>query len=226
MHNDTIPVLNTDQIREVDRLMINCYGISLQQMMENAGRNLAMLSKNILDNNIGGKKICIAVGNGNNGEGGLVAARHLSNWGSEITILVANPEAKFKPIPTRQLETVRHLPISFVFADHHIDYIDWSQCDLIVDAIWGYRLNREPESIISELIQAINSMQCPIISLDAPSGLPTTNGASFKTVVRADATLTLALPKVGLVKTEAKKMWEIFIWAIFLFHHFYTRKWE
>jgi NAD(P)H-hydrate epimerase len=202
---DTIPALNTDQMREVDRLMINCYGISLQQMMENAGRNLTMLSKNILDNNIIGKKICIAVGNGNNEGSGLVAARHLSNWGAEITILVANPEAKFKPIPARQLETVQHSPISFIFANHYMDYINWNQCDLIIDAILGYGLNQEPEFIISEMIQAINSMQCPIISLDTPSGLHTTNGASLKTVVRADATLSLALPKTGLINTEAKE---------------------
>jgi len=58
-------------MREVDRLMTNCYGISLQQMMENAGRNLATLTKNLLDKNIGGKKICIVVGNGNNGGGGV-----------------------------------------------------------------------------------------------------------------------------------------------------------
>jgi len=137
--------------------------------------------------------------------GGLVAARHLSNWGAEITILVANPEARFKSIPAKQLEIVRHLPISVVFAGYHIDYINWSQCDLIIDAIIGYGLNREPESEISEIIQAINSTHCPVISLDTPSGLHTTNGSSFKTVVRADATLTLALPKVGLVKTESRK---------------------
>lgn len=205
MYSDTIPVLDTEQMREVDRLMINCYGISPQQMMENAGRNLAMLSKRVLDNHIAGKKICIVVGNGNNGGGGLVAARHLSNWGAEITILVANPQAKFKSIPAKQLETVRHLPISVVFADHHLDYINWNSCDLIIDAIIGYGLNREPNQKISEIIRVINAMQCLVISLDTPSGLHTTKGVLFKNVVRADITLTLALPKVGLIKTEAKE---------------------
>ncbi len=205
MYNDTIPVIDTDQMKEVDRLMTDCYGISLQQMMENAGRNLAMLTKKILDDDISRKKICIAVGNGNNGGGGLVAARHLSNWGAEITILVAKPEARFKSIPARQLETVRHLPISVVFADSHFDYINWNECDLIIDAILGYGLNRVPDQNVSKIIQAINTMRCPIISLDTPSGLHTTNGVSFENVVRADVTLTLALPKVGLINTEAKE---------------------
>ena len=67
MYQNNIPVLNTDQMREVDRLMIDCYGISLQQMMENAGRNLALLSKKILKGDIYGKTICVIVGNVNNG---------------------------------------------------------------------------------------------------------------------------------------------------------------
>jgi len=205
LHQNNIPVLSTDQMREVDRLMTDCYGISLQQMMENAGRNLALLSKKILKGDIANKGICIAVGNGNNGGGGLVAARHLSNWGAEVTIIVAKPEEKFKSIPARQLEVVRHLPISVVFADNHFDYINWSKCHLVIDAIIGYGLDREPDKKTTEIIQAINSMKCPVISLDTPSGLNTTEGVTFKSVVRADATLTLALPKAGLIKTEAKE---------------------
>ena len=205
MYQNNIPVLNTDQMREVDRLMIDCYGISLQQMMENAGRNLALLSKKILKGDIYGKTICVIVGNGNNGGGGLVAARHLSNWGAEVTILVAKPAEKFKSIPAKQLEIVRHLPISVVFADNHIDYINWNKCHLIIDAIIGYGLNREPDKKITQIIQSINSMKCPVISLDTPSGLDTTEGVTFKTIVRADVTLTLALPKTGLIKAEAKE---------------------
>jgi NAD(P)H-hydrate repair Nnr-like enzyme with NAD(P)H-hydrate epimerase domain len=55
---------------EVDRLMTECYGISLIQMMENAGRNLAVLVKHILDSHVGDRKICVVIGNGNNGGGG------------------------------------------------------------------------------------------------------------------------------------------------------------
>jgi len=40
-----IPFITTDQMREVDRAMIEDYGISLVQMMENAGRNLAQLAR-------------------------------------------------------------------------------------------------------------------------------------------------------------------------------------
>jgi NAD(P)H-hydrate epimerase len=189
---------------EVDRLMIESFGISLEQMMENAGRNLALLTKKMLNGKIINKKICVIVGNGNNGGGGLVAARNLSNWGAEVTVLVATPSAKFKPVAARQLEIVRHLPISVVFAGNHEKFIDWCSCQLIIDAIFGYGLNRKPEPMVAEIIEKINSQSCPVISLDAPSGINTTNGYVSDIIVRADSTLTLALPKTGLLKKEAK----------------------
>jgi len=189
---------------EVDRLMIDSYGITLVQMMENAGRNLALLGKQMLGDKIVNRKICVIVGNGNNGGGGLVAARHLSNWGAEVTVLVATPAATFKPVPSQQLEIVRHLPVSVVFAGNQAEYIDWCSCQLVIDAIFGYGLNRPPEDMTAEIIQTINTLDCPVLSLDAPSGLHTTNGYISDTMVRADATLTLALPKTGLLLKETQ----------------------
>jgi NAD(P)H-hydrate epimerase len=189
---------------EVDHLMINSYGITLMQMMENAGRNLALLAKKMLGGSILNRKICVIVGNGNNGGGGLAAARHLSNWGAEVTVLVATPSASFKPVAAHQLETVRHLPISVVFAGNQAEYIDWCSCQLVIDAIFGYGLNRSPEGMTSEIIQTINSLDCPVLSLDTPSGMDTTIGYISDSVIKADATLTLALPKSGLLEDEAK----------------------
>ena len=189
---------------EVDRLMINSYGITLLQMMENAGRNLALLAKRILGDDILNRKICVIAGSGNNGGGGLAAARHLSNWGAEVTVLIATPSADFKPVPAQQLEIVRHLPISVVFAGNQAEYIDWCSCQLVIDAIFGYGLNRSPEGMVADIIRTINTLDCPVLSLDAPSGLDTSNGYISDTMIRADATLTLALPKTGLLQKEAQ----------------------
>jgi len=188
---------------EVDRLMIDSYGITLLQMMENAGRNLALLAKQMLGDDIVNRKICVIVGNGNNGGGGLAAARHLSNWGAEVTVLVATPAADFKPVAAQQLEIVRHLPISVVFAGNQAEHIDWCSCQLIIDAIFGYGLNRPPEGMVADIIRTINTLDCPVLSLDAPSGLDTSNGHISDTLVRADVTLTLALPKTGLLQDDA-----------------------
>ena len=200
-----IPALTTDQMIEVDRLMTDCYGITLTQMMENAGRNLAILTRDMLGGEIQSRKICVFAGSGNNGGGGLVAARHLSNWGAEVTVILATPADRLKPIPEFQLEILRHLPISVVKAGSFMKFIEWDSCSFIIDAIFGYGLNREPSGLTARIIKKINEMNCQVLALDAPSGLDTSNGTKFEHIVEADATLTLALPKVGLLTPEAKK---------------------
>ena len=205
MIQNEIPAITSEQMIEVDRLMTDCYGITLTQMMENAGRNLALLAKKMLGGEVMYKKICIMVGSGNNGGGGLVAARHLSNWGGEVTCILSTPATRLKPVAEFQLEIVRHLPVSVMKAGSHMKFIEWESCNLVIDAIFGYGLNREPAGITAKIIKNINQLPCPVLSLDAPSGLDTTNGARFGNVVRADSTLTLALPKKGLLLPEAEQ---------------------
>jgi NAD(P)H-hydrate epimerase len=200
-----IPALTTEQMNEVDRLMTDCYGITLTQMMENAGRNLAKLTRKMLGGDIQNRKICVFTGSGNNGGGGLVAARHLSNWGAEVTVILSTPADRLKPIPEFQLEIIRHLPISVVKAGSFMKFIEWNSCNFIIDAIFGYGLNREPAGLTAKIIKKINDLNCQVLSLDAPSGLDTSSGTKFEHIVEADATLTLALPKTGLLTPEAKK---------------------
>jgi len=192
-------------MKEVDRLMTESYGISLIQMMENAGRNMAIHAKQQLGAISDKTNICVVVGNGNNGGGGLVAARHLSNWGANVTVLIVTSENKFKDIPRQQFDIVGHLPISVVFAGKNSHHIDWNKCDLIIDAILGYGLNRKPEGLIAETIEKINYMNCPVISLDTPSGLDTNKGYISDITVRANSTLTLALPKGGLLNKASSE---------------------
>ncbi len=86
--NDVIvPFITTDQMREVDRAMIEDFGISLVQMMENAGRNLAQLARQrFLDGDPRGRRVVVLAGTGGNGGGGLVCARRLHNWGAEVEV--------------------------------------------------------------------------------------------------------------------------------------------
>ncbi len=200
-----IPAITTEQMIEVDRLMTDCYGITLVQMMENAGRNLAELAREMMGGEVCNQKICVFSGSGNNGGGGLVAARHLSNWGAEVTVILATPADRLKPVPEFQLEIVRQLPISVVEAGSYMKFIEWGSCNFIIDSIFGYGLNREPQGITAGIINKINEVNCQILSLDAPSGLDTSIGSRFEHIVEADATLTLALPKTGLFTPEVKK---------------------
>ncbi|MEM6376663.1 MAG: NAD(P)H-hydrate epimerase [Bacteroidota bacterium] len=86
-YSGKIPVLSTEEMIEVDRLMIEEYGIVLIQMMENAGRCLAIVAmREFLKSNFSNKKVIILAGTGGNGGGALVCARRLHNWGVGVSV--------------------------------------------------------------------------------------------------------------------------------------------
>ena len=193
-----IPALTTSQMIEVDRLMIEVYDISLLQMMENAGRNLAELALRMLKDSSSGKNIAILCGAGNNGGGGMVAARHLHNRGADVHLLCVG-DSPLKDIPAQQWNILSRMGLR--------DEPDFNlrDADLIIDAMIGYGLQESPRPDVAAFIEEINASGKPVLSLDAPSGLDTSLGAASKPIVHARATLTLALPKIGLLTESAKE---------------------
>ena len=192
-----IPALTTSQMIEIDRLMIEDYGIQLVQMMENAGRNLADLACQLLDASPSGRSICVLCGLGNNGGGGMVAARHLLNRGANLHMILLAGE--LKEVPTMQWHILRNMGV------RNEPKYDLSQADFIIDALIGYGLQGELRSPVVEWIKSINSSGKPTLALDAPSGLNTNLGNIGNLAVRANATMTLALPKIGLLNEAARQ---------------------
>lgn len=188
---------------EVDRLMVEEYGILLIQMMENAGRHLAALTRTLLKNRLYGNRIVVLCGTGNNGGGGMAAARHLSNWGADVSVILAGPPDGLKTVPMHQWTILGHLPVDR--RQYEGDMIpDLSRAKLIIDALIGYGLSGNPRGPVAELIGAANESGRLVVSLDMPSGLDAATGIPGEPCIKADATLTLALPKTGLMTTEAR----------------------
>lgn len=199
-----IPVVNTAEMREVDRLMIEKYGIQLLQMMENAGINLAELARRFLDGFVSGKHIIVVAGKGNNGGGGLVAARHLYNWGAHVTVLLRTDN--LSGVPEIQLKILSSMKKQFITDEKAIEFLNNDHSDLILDAMIGYGLSGNPRGWTAKMIKKINSLSIPILALDIPSGLDATTGEIYDPCIQAFATMTLALPKTGIVKPEVKKV--------------------
>ena len=203
----TLPALTTLQMQEVDRLMVEQFGIQLLQMMENAGRNLALLAKRILsvedeEDTLEDRPIVVLAGRGNNGGGGLAAARHLLNWGAWVQIVLTHPPNDLPPGTARdQLSILQKMEAPLAWAEE-----GWElpPADLVVDALIGYGLSGDPRGRTADLIQLANSSVAPILSLDAPSGIDPTSGRLSVPHVSATATMTLALPKRGLLQPEAR----------------------
>jgi len=194
-----VPVVTRTQMIEVDRRMIEEYGISLLQMMENAGRNLAELSRRRFGGPVNGRRILVICGGGNNGGGGMAAARHLANRGAVVTVALAVGANTLKGAPLHQLQTLRKMKVTL------IDSLPEQRFDLLLDALIGYGLKGAPRDQYANWINWINSQDALKISLDIPSGLDADTGVAPGACVQADATLTLALPKAGMMAKETQK---------------------
>ncbi len=164
-----LPILTTNQMIEVDRLMIEEWGITLLQMMENAGRNFAELARRQLGSTAQGKRVAVLCGNGNNGGGGMTAARHLHNWGASVEVMLVGDEKRLKDVPAHQWRILQKMGIT-------CSTLELPNADLVLDAMLGYGAKGDPRPPVADWIQLANESRHPILSLDSPSGLDTTTG--------------------------------------------------
>ncbi len=201
IHSGELPLLTVEQMIEVDRAMIEDFHISLTQMMENAGRNLAHLARiRFLSGNPSGKSVLILAGSGGNGGGALVCARRLNNWGANVRVYLSKPENEFVGVPQDQISSLKRMNVKICpFPDTNGDFVP----DLIIDGLIGYSLKGAPYGTIATMIEWANRQNVSILALDTPSGLDLNNGAPSTSTIRATATMTLALPKTGLMKANA-----------------------
>lgn len=200
MRRDEVPSVTVAQMREIDRLMVDELGITLEQMMENAGRALAELARRTL-RDPRGHRITVLAGPGGNGGGALVAARRLAIWGAEIEVALASPAARMHPVPAHQLAIVCGMGIEVLEPQAPLPEV--ARSALVLDGVFGYSLAAAPRGRGAELIRAANESHVPILSLDMPSGLSAETGEAFAPTIRAHQTLALALPKIGLLAPRA-----------------------
>lgn len=196
-----IPAITADQMALVDRITTEEYGIALLQMMELAGRHLADLARTrFLGGDPRGTRVLILAGSGGNGGGGLVAGRRLHGWCAEVAIWLTRDPLELRGAAAHQLRTLQAIGVP-IHAPEAAEPLP--EADLIIDALVGYNLAGPPTGTVGALAQAANAHGAPILSLDLPSGLDATTGAIADPCVRATATLTLALPKIGLWRPGA-----------------------
>lgn len=143
-----VPAVTADDMREVDRIAMEETGPNLYQMMENAGRNLALMAIEFLRENWQKTKVVVLAGGGGNGGGGICAARHLANRGVDVRLLVAQSE-RLSKVPGWQRK---------IFQSAGGTEIDRSRLpeqrpDLILDALIGYGLNSAPDENMAHLIR-------------------------------------------------------------------------
>ncbi len=199
-----VPAVDEAQMREIDRIAVEEFGLGLLQMMENAGRALAMRAAEMVGSEKN-KVIAVFAGTGGNGGGGLCAARHLHNWGYPIRIFLTREPREYKGAGAAQLHILQAAGVE-VSAPKEAEKV-LAGAGLVLDALIGYSLKEALKGSVKEYVEHINEFGGPVLSLDMPSGVDATSGDTPGAFVRAACTLTLALPKQGLANPAAGEIW-------------------
>ena len=204
--------LTAEEMKAID-INASYLGIKRILLMENAGSEVArQIRKNI---SIKRKKITIVSGTGDKGGDGFVAARHLTNQETDITIILLGEPERIKTkeakenweIIEKMEESIKRITIKDSSQIENIQKII-SESDIIVDALLGTGIRgkvRPPAENMINMINQIKKKEAKIISIDIPSGINPNSGEMMGTAIKADYTITHHKPKMGLIKKAGQK---------------------
>ncbi len=185
------------QMRSFDVMAIQDFSIPEIVLMENAGVAAVQVLKSHVS--LTGKRILVVCGPGNNGGDGLVVARQLASYHADVSVLFLNPPETYRGVSRENFDMICKIGIPFWTASNDIEQAltRLRESDLIVDAIFGTGLSREPENSYAQFIAAINASNKPVLSLDIPSGVNGDTGSVPGEAIQATWTVTFGLPKIG-----------------------------
>ncbi|MCR4963098.1 MAG: NAD(P)H-hydrate dehydratase [Firmicutes bacterium] len=201
-------LVTAEEMRAVDQAAINDFGISGLVLMENAGLAVVRQAEKMLGG-LNGKTVAIFCGGGNNGGDGLVAARHLFNRGCDVRLFYLTDPDIFRGDALANYTILKKMGVGGVCLSEssRLDAAKTAlyDADLIIDAIFGTGLRDNVSDVPHAVIDLINESKAPALACDIPSGLSSYNGKAMGAAVKADATVTFGLCKLGLVLPRAKE---------------------
>ena len=209
--------LSQIEIRRVDQLAIEEFGIPGVVLMENAGRGCA----EIVTKNWAPGHVVICCGKGNNGGDGFVIARYLENAGWAVKVRLACPPedvtgdaalflaaVQKSGIDVRSVRALNEpgsaLPSAISWGEFTTEL---SHADLVVDALLGSGLIGPTRTPYADLIEAINSARRPVLAVDLPSGLDCNTGKPLGSCIRATRTATLVTHKLGFDRRASQELY-------------------
>lgn len=183
-------VVNVSQMRELEQIAIEEYGVPSLLLMENAAAGFVSALQSETGP-VSGKKIHIFCGRGNNGGDGFAIARMLHNLNADVSITLLFDETTAAGDAKINLEIVKKMGIPFSESTQCLN------CDIIVDAIFGTGFHGETEGTAKTCIDLINESTAYTASVDIPSGVAADTGRASASSVYADLCVTFAALKPG-----------------------------
>lgn len=190
---DSLSKVTCAQMQQLTGLATGKYGLDLRLLMEHAGRNLAELASHLAPEG----PVLVVVGRGNSGGSGMVAARHLSSMERRVWVVPTHEAGNYSGVPKEQLARLEHYDGLKVRSS-----LPKMKFGCVIDAAVGTGLEGPPRGRTLDVISVLNDLGTngsTILALDTPTGLNADDGSTPGDVVRAQATLSLMLPKTGVV---------------------------
>ncbi len=187
----SMKVVTAQEMRDIDRKIIEELGIPGHVLMERAGMAAAAKVKELFDR----RKTVVLSGGGNNGGDGIVVARELFNSGWNVKVLLLSKQNRLSPDCLSQFRIAKKIGVPVEFRSE-ITAADLHSA-LVVDALLGTGLNKDVEGTTAKAITFLNDSESPVLSVDIPSGISSDAGQVMGIAVKANYTITFGLPKRG-----------------------------
>jgi len=214
------PVFSAQQMREIDRLTVENYQISSLQLMDSAAAACFEAIATHFGGDLGGKRIQIVCGPGNNGGDGAALARQLTANQVQTDVVLFGNVSDTSGEARHNFKALANLKTSA--ETNHLNFIEcrdakhWQKLesnalvyDVIVDALFGTGLKRPLTGIFAEIVKYLSGARQTsgngsyIFSLDVPSGLDADQAQLIGPAVAADLTVTFTAPKIANVLPPA-----------------------
>ena len=186
-----LPLPRAAEMAEIDRRAQEEHGIPERLLMENAGRAIAHVVQAFFSRG----RVVGAVGSGHNGGDAYIALRTLQSWGRRVLAVQAG-SAPPDPVLAHCWEVPAESAGDATSA--------FAEAGVILDGILGTGTTGTPRERQAQVIDAINGSGRPVVAVDGPSGADYTSGQVPAACVDADVTVSLGLPKLGLLFQPAR----------------------
>lgn len=203
------PVVLAAQMRQIDFDATARFGVPALELMENAGKAVAAETVAFLTEKgvePAKARVVVVCGRGANGGDGLVAARHLKQDGVSVTAFLCPPkkDEDYPELVRVNRDAALKAGVEVRQAGPEAGLRDaLAACDAVVDALLGTGSAGKPAGAVHHAVQEITRAKKPVVAVDIPTGLHPDTGYHSGVFVTADLTLTLGLPKRGLLTPHA-----------------------
>jgi NAD(P)H-hydrate epimerase len=187
-----LKILSSDQVRDWDAFTISNEPIASIDLMERACRAFIVWFAERFN---ASRRIGVICGTGNNGGDGLGIARMLKEWGYTVRVWIVRGQGAGSPDFNTNLGRLgQTIPLTDVRQPG--DPMDFDECDILIDGIFGSGLSRPAEGIYAYAIERINKTEATRVAIDIPSGLMVDQPSSGA-IIRAHYTVTFQSPKLA-----------------------------